>query len=96
MCRSFFMMLLFLLLSGCKAPADSNPRHEANDTVTTHKSIQNDQPIIARLIQQTESEIFFTDTTEEDKICSQHLNYLGEFKNENGETTFKIITILTE
>ena len=98
--RYFILTLLALTLfafSNCHTENDTGQNHSIlNDSTTTTLTPTDNQPLITRLIKNTDRDIFISDTTATNIICSQHLDYLGDFHNTNGETTFKIMTILTE
>ncbi len=89
--------LTFSTLSSCQIDKEKKQNHAiSRDSLTTNSTISDYQPLIARLTNNSDRDIFFIDTTETGKICSQHLDYLGEIQNQKGETTFKIMTIQTE
>lgn len=68
---------------------------EANKNDESQSTNQREEPLISRLVQNASNDFFFENTADS-KICSQHLHYLGELKNEKGESNFKVMTLLTE
>ncbi|MGE0638578.1 MAG: hypothetical protein AB7G44_06145 [Bacteroidia bacterium] len=92
-----FLALTSLVLLSCHSNKDSGKNRELfKDSLTTPSKHSDDQPLIARLIKNTDSDFFYGDTTPTRKICSQRVDYLGDFQNQKDETTFKIMTIQTE
>lgn len=55
-------------------------------------SILSTDPLVVRLIKNTDKYIFHEDTATAYKICTQHLGYLGNFENELKDKEYKIMT----